>query len=340
MTEVAILVTLTLGLLPNGSVAGQETTAAVVATGRFELRSDARVALHHFLIDWASADAGEWPPFALPLAERDGWQSVLDDEEQRVWSQAVEAFTATLGRSLLFDTALLAVRDWAAGAATRGAIPPADQALADAIEIALPIYLRHWWPAHDTRNRSWIESVSPTLAAVEEEMIGRLEAAYGARWLDVPVPIDVMVYANPVGAYSTGGRLTISSAGRGNQMPQAVEMIFHESSHMDPLEQPLRAGLANAYQIAGAAAPDRLWHDVIFYTSGELTKLVLADRGQPEYRHYGSLGVYRRGERWSVQLPAFETHWGPFLASGSSDAGARRAALQAFASELLKGQGH
>ena len=336
MTAVPILVSLTMGLQPNGPVAAQEATEPVAATGRFELRSDPHVALHHFLIDWASADAGEWPPYALSLGERDDWRSTLGDEEQRVWSTAVDAYALTRGRRRLFDTGMLSVRDWAAGIATRDAIPTADQPLADAIETALPMYERHWWPAHDTRNRAWIESVSPTLATVEEQMIGRLEGAYGGQWPDAPIPIDVMVYANPDGAYSTGGRLTISSVHRGNQMPQAVEMIFHEASHIDPLEQPLRSGLDNAFQAAGGAAADRLWHDMIFYTNGEVTKLVLAEHGQPGYRHYGSFGVYRRGERWSVELPAFETHWGPFLKSGSKDSGTRRAALETLASELLR----
>ena len=40
------------------------------------------------------------------------------------------------------------------------AIPKADQSMADALELALPIFERHWWPAHDARNRAWIESVA------------------------------------------------------------------------------------------------------------------------------------------------------------------------------------
>jgi hypothetical protein len=35
-------------------------------------------------------------------------------------------------------------------------------------------------------------------------------------------------------------------------------------------------------------------------------------------------------------LPAFETHWSPFLQSGSSDTNTRRAALEALAGELLR----
>lgn len=294
---------------------------SVAATAGFELRSEPRVALHHFLIDWASAEAGEWPPYAVQLAERDDWQSVLDAQEQRAWSAAVESYAATLGRSLLFDEGLVAARDWAAGAGPRDAIPTADRPLADAVELARPIFERHWWPAHDARNRTWIESVFPTLGAVEEQMIARFDAAYGGSWPDTTIPVDVMVYANAVGAYSTGGRLTISSVPRGNQMPQGLKMIFHEASHTDPLEQPLRARPRDAFQAVGGEEPERFWHDVIFFTSGEIARLVLAEHGEPGYQHYGTLGVYRRGERWTVQLPPVSRRrwiWGRTISSLAS----------------------
>lgn len=323
---------------PGSGAAQGDTTWIAATTRRFLLRSDPRVGLHHFLIDWASADAGAWPPFAPPIAERDDWRSLLDDEDEQAWAAAVEAYAATRRRSLLFDEGLLAVRAWAAGVGTRDAIPEADRPLAAAIEAALPIYRRHWWPAHDARNRAWIESVSPTLAAIEEEMVPRLEAAYGGRWPSERIPIDIVAYANPVGAYSIAGRVTISSVDRGTVMPQAVEMIFHESSHIDPLEGALRAALRDAFQAAGGEAPDRFWHDVIFYTTGEVTRIVLAEHGEPGYEHYGELGVYTRGERWSVELPALERHWRPFLSSASADEGARHAALETLARELLTGQ--
>jgi hypothetical protein len=165
-------------------------------------------------------------------------------------------------------------------------------------------------------------------------MIRRFEAAYGGTWPGEPIPVDVMVYANDVGAYSTAGRLTISSVPLGNQMPHAIEMVFHESSHTDPMEQPLRAAVQRAFQAAGVPEPERFWHDVIFYTSGEITRLVLAAHGEPGYEHYGALGVYVRGERWATELPAFEQHWRPFLESRSNDDAARRAALEALAGAL------
>ncbi len=314
--------------------------AGPVTTGRFELRSDPRVGLHHFLLDWAAADAGQWPPYAQPIVERDEGLDELEPAERSTWRAAVEAYGAAVDRSLLFDEGLLAVRDWAAGTGSQEAVPDEDRPLVEALEAALPVYETRWWPAHDAQNRAWIGAVAPALEEMEEEIVPRLEAAYGGRWPADRIPIDVVAYANPVGAYSTAGRVTVASGDPDARMPQSVEIVFHESSHVDPLEVPLREALARAYGKAGAEPPDRLWHDVIFVTTGEVTRLVFAGHGRPGYRHYGETsGVYARGPRWAPELAAFERHWLPFLRSGSTDAGERDAALEAVAAELVSNPG-
>ena len=50
--------------------AAERRDAVVATTDHFVLRSEPRVALHHFLRDWALADADEWPPWAPPVRER------------------------------------------------------------------------------------------------------------------------------------------------------------------------------------------------------------------------------------------------------------------------------
>jgi len=323
-------------MFPAASLFADENRNTVVAaTDRFEFHSNPRVALHHFLIAWAAADHDEWPPYALPIAERGYWRAVLDDEEERTWMAAAEVYAASRGRSVVFDEGLIALRDRAAGTAAKESIPASDRPLADALEKALPLYQRHWWPAHHTTNRAWIESLSAALRAIENDVPQRLEAAYGGRWPDARIPVDVVVYCNPVGAYSTAGRVTISGADFGSGMPQALELIFHEASHVESLESPLTTLVQEAFRAAGGEAPERFWHDLIFFTTGTITQIALDELGQHDYRHYGEVGVYQRGERWAAQLPLLEQYWQPFLESGSADADERRAALEAVAERLL-----
>lgn len=302
----------------------------VVATQRFELRSDERSNLHHFLIAWSAADRGAWPTYALPVAERDSWRALLDDEDERAWSAAVSAYERTVRRSVIFDDGMIAVRNWAAGAAAPDTVPAADRPLLGALEAALPVYRRYWWRAHDAENRAWIESVQGVLRNVEQEMVPRLEAAYGGRWPAGKIPVDVVLYSNDVGGYTTGGRSTISSAAPGNRMPQGLEVIFHEASHFETLEPPLSNQLNEAFRGLGLTPPERFWHDMIFFTVGTVTAAVLERHGAPGYKHYGESGPYTN-PRWGKQLPLLRQHWAPLVESGSATAEARQAALKAIA---------
>jgi len=310
-----------------------------VATERFLFRSSPRVGLQHFLRVWAMADAGEWPPWAPPLYERTTWPAP-PGEDGRVWAEAVEAFASTVDRSPVRDRGLINLRGWAAGERTREDVPAADRPLVDVIERALPVYMRHFWPSHDLRNRAFIASVLPAIHALEQDVVAHLERAYGGTWPDRQIPIEVVAYSSALGAYSTAGRVVITAGDASHQMPQAIELIFHEASHLDELEEPLSRAIEAAWREVGRGdPPGRLWHDFIFYTTGEATRLALAARGYDTYRHYGAFGLYLRGERWESELPAFEAHWRPFMegaarpGGGDSDA-TRHEALVEFARQV------
>jgi hypothetical protein len=321
---------------PEHVYAPAEDEPFEIGTQRFHFRSSPRVGLQHLLRVWAMADAGEWPPYAPTLYERDAWPA-LTGEDARIWAEAVEAFASTVDRSPVFDQALIALRSWATGERSREEVPDYLGPLIDAIERAMPVYMRHFWPSHDLRNKAFIASVLPAIEAVENDVAVHIERAYGGAWPDRPIPVEVVAYSNALGAYSTAGRVVITAGASGHQMPRAVEILFHEASHVDGLEEPLNREIAAAWREVGQGdPPERLWHDFIFYTTGEATRLAYAARGWDGYQHYGAYGLYRRGERWQTELPAFEAHWRPFM-EGAARPGAgdpdeaRRAALAAFA---------
>ena len=89
------------------------------------------------------------------------------------------------------------------------------------------------------------------------------------------------------------------------------------------------------FQGVGRKAPERFWHDMIFFTAGTVTRIVLERHSQPGYKHYGEFGVYRNA-RWETQLPLLKQYWAPFVESGSADPQARTIALKAIAEGLPK----
>jgi hypothetical protein len=58
------------------------------------------------------------------------------------------------------------------------------------------------------------------------------------------------------------------------------ELIFHEASHVESLESPLATLVEEVFRAAGGEAPERFWHDMIFFTTGTITRIALDELGQ------------------------------------------------------------
>ncbi len=323
--------------------AARESSAAVdvdvtKTTDKFTFLVSIRSNLFHLLLNWASLNSGEAPPWTPDIAERDAGLDAYPAKERAAFERALQVFEKhALGRNITFDAGLHAVRAYAAGALGRDLVPDADHVLVDAVEASLPFFRKHWWHAHRDKNLAWIDAMIGTLTEVEHDMTTGLAKAYGASWPSSRVPIDIVVHAVPVGAYSAAGRVTMSSTRSGYEMPWSIEMVLHESSHLSELEPKLRSHLVDAFRAESKALPERLWHDVIFYTSAVVADVAFTalDPGT-RYRHYGdATGMYERGkDRWEAMRPILDDTWNPFVRTGDGDADARRAALRAFAKRL------
>lgn len=323
---------------PAGAATAPAATAPVAETARFAFWSDPEVNLHHFLYQWASAEAPRrWPP-AVPERDELG---TLAEAERAAWTAAVEHYRAEVAtRDPLFDAEMVALRDHLAGTAPAPAGEWAKATLA-ALERARPVYLARWWQAHDAANRRWVAALTPTLERIEVPLAERMTAAFGGEWPEGLVRIDVSAYSHDLGAYSTasaagpGPHVVITSLGEGYAMPYALEMVFHEAGHVDLLMHPLGNALAAAFSKLGAEPPGRLWHNALFHTAGELTRQALAEIGVEDFVPYAkNFGLdQRRGAQ--ADFEALEAHWLPYLRGDLSADGKRAEALEAVARALL-----
>jgi len=242
----------------------------------FSLQSNFWVNLHHFL---RAAGRG------MPLHAK------LTADEQRVWDEAVALYRARWSqRDLLRDDGMVAIKD-ALRRVPNDAAPPAlrdEPELARTLIAAAPIYRKYWWKAHDTLNRSWIASVEPLLARYGGPLSERVPAAYGKTWPRTH-PVDLAIYAGPVGAYTSDPpHSTIASGDSGYLGPAALEMLFHEASHQ--WGRPLQVILNGAEERHHKKIPPQLWHAVLFYNAGELTRRAFAEDGYDDYVEYAAKG--------------------------------------------------
>jgi hypothetical protein len=132
--------------------------------------------------------------------------SQLSDQERTQWSAGIEFYAPYAKRDVLFDQGMVDI-----GTALRRAEGKTnldgitlDAALKTTLERLMPIYQKHWWPAHDRGNREWIKAVQPLIDRHGAAISQALARTYGVTWPNQPIPVDLTVTAGPNGAYSAG----------------------------------------------------------------------------------------------------------------------------------------
>ncbi|MCA1651459.1 MAG: hypothetical protein LC753_14690, partial [Acidobacteria bacterium] len=230
-------------------------------------------------------------------------------EERTAWDHAIEYYDRQIApHDLLFGDGMMAVNAaLMAGDLTRAAVGPELRAV---LESAAPVYRRHFWPAHDRINQTWITETSERVRTIAPDTVPRLEKLYGVTWFSTPVRIDVVWVGNRQGAYTTDEppHATISSGDPDNKAWTGAEIVFHEVSHV--LVLPLQRAIHSAL---GAAANNhrQLWHVVQFYLTGVAVQHVLAARGITYEPYMFSSGLVDRA--WGRYRKPVEESWRPYV---------------------------
>lgn len=305
----------------------------------FELHSGFWINLHHTLYHEARLRTAAASPDKTGKTSGPALKTSLDAKsaftaaEQKAWDDAVAYYVTNYAdKDLLFTTELIQLKnqlgdfedcDELSGRNKRfcdAGLPPK---LAQALEAAAPVYRAHLWPDHDRANRRWIMRVSPLVIEQGVGLSERLADIYETRWPRQKIRVDVTAYANSAGAYTTRDplRVTIASLDARNQGAEALEVLFHEASH--GIAEPVQDAIIRECRQRDKAIPRDLWHALIFYTTGEVIRPVLASSeatpaGQDSrvpgagYTPYAIReGLYQRG--WNSYLDVLQRFWQPYL---------------------------
>jgi hypothetical protein len=268
--------------------------ASIVATERsLVFYSDRLLNLHHVL--HAAARKGLPSPLDAPMPAG----------ERRAWDDAVEFYAREMvPRDLRIGKGMIAIQQ----ALAEGKTSALESEHRAAIESALPIYTKHFWPSHDRANREWTADVRARFQQIAPALVPRLERALATTWPSEPVRVDVVWIAKPT-PYST---LDPLHAVMGSTDPQTrgwhgVELLTHEVTH--GLIFKVEDALAAALQKHGRR--DDVWHAALFYITGATLREALAARGEKYEPYLYSTGLFARA--WPSIQPALETHLQAYL---------------------------
>jgi len=188
--------------------------------------------------------------------------------------------------------------------------------LTEVLTGAAAVYRTHLWAEHDRANRRWISSVAPLVRRSGIDLSHRLAEIYQTDWPQDRIRVDVSVYSNSAGAYTTLDplRLTVSSTDPRNQGPEALEILFHEASH--GISDNVQNAIMRECRQRDKPVPRDLWHALLFYTTGEVIRPAVFDseQGAPKtsYVPYAVReGLYKRG--WQDYLRVLTEYWQPYL---------------------------
>jgi hypothetical protein len=261
----------------------------------------------------------------------------LTAEEKKVWEEVVGSYqTLFQKRSPIFNQELMDI-DAALAANREAALPDAiPPKAAEALRKAMPLYERAQWPEDDAINRFWMTVAEPLLKAAGPELLAALGKAYGTP-MPKRIQVDVSAYGGRVGAYTTGDadsvRVVMSSLDETYQGFSALEMLMHEPSHgvVGAVDYAIGSDITRLSKELNRKPNPNLWHALLFYTSGVLTRDALARRGVTDYKPVVYRGLFDQSFRGLQQ--AIETHWGAFLAGTKTREDAIRAILQETSAE-------
>ena len=257
----------------------------------FEFHSSFWVNLHERLY----AESSTRVPSSDPSSP--AWSAALDAYRKRYPDRGIEG---------LFSDQLVALR--ARLQAAREDETPAG--IDPELQAAAAAYRAGAWREDDTRNRAWVSRVQLRLEVLGPTLAADHARAYQTPWPSEPVHVEVSAFAGPVGAFTSLSptRIAVSAGDPRYQDDAAIEMLFHEFSHS--LIGRIEAGLAAAGARLRKPVPPRLWHAVIFFTTGEL----VARRLPLGYLPYARKnGLWERSPEMTAYEKAMLKEWMPYL---------------------------
>ena len=243
----------------------------------------------------------------------------LNEADRQAWASAIEVYTEVAQQDQISDERGRRINNTLAmtGDATDLRDGLLDARTAAALNAAAPIFRARLWTARRRDNDAWNASAKALTDRHQTAMAAALAKAYGITWPREPYLVDAVGETGPNSGFAHepppnagfAAHVHASVGSPRNTGNAPLELIFHEATHAFGVGGRIRAMIQEECARQKLPVPPELWHFMIMFTTGELTRRQLERTGSPGYVPY----IYRYNQLPPAVLAAFERHWLPYL---------------------------
>jgi hypothetical protein len=237
--------------------------------------------------------------------------------DRKAWASAIEIYTEVAKQDQIADEGARRINNTLAmtGDATSLRDGLLDARITAALNAAAPIFRARLWTARRRDNDAWNASAKALTDRFQTTMAAALAKAYGITWPREPYLVDAVGETGPNSGFThepppTSGFAAHVHASVGsprNTGHAPLELMFHEATHVRGVGGRITTMIEEECARQKLAVPPDLWHFMIMFTTGEVTRRELERAGSPGYVPY----IYRYNQLPPMVLSAFERHWLP-----------------------------
>lgn len=236
-----------------------------------------------------------------------------------------------MSKDLLFDSLM---RDFSDQLIKPAFTPKAWQINAlEKVTAFLPHFNKLYWKNIDAANKAWILANKKNIERLEAIIVPALEAIYETKLPDSKVIVDLSCYATWAGAYSFSDsfcHVIFAPGHTSNKGDLGLETVFHETSHflVDKLNKLINERVKNISPKPTFSF--NLWHNMLFYTTGEIMTKQFAAEGKNYTPYYKQMKFEDKFPDFKKTVEYCKQYWDPHIAGTVSMQNAANEIADAF----------
>jgi hypothetical protein len=251
--------------------------------------------------------------------------STLNETERKAWASAIEVYTEIFKWDQIFDEDAQKIANTLATVGDVNVLRDGllDKSTTTALNAAAPIYRSHLWNVRQRDNEAWNRAAQTLTDRHQTAMAAALAKAYKITWPNQPYLVDAVGETGANSGFTHGipamyaAHIHASVGSNRNTGNRPLELMFHEASHVQAVGGRITQMIEEECKRQNLSVPPDLWHFMIMFTSGEVTRQELAATGGPISNRY--IPYYREYNQLPpAVLSAFEKHWLPYLQGSTS----------------------